>query len=375
MIWTKNTPLVQQGKENNEVWVRTENSSATEFPVALYLGKKMDMTTLKKGIIDTIHQQNTFYKKSRTELYAGKDMEEVTHCMITGISATDCQPVANIYGAEFIQSPDTGHVFVKRRPTENAIHDFYTRNSSYASTYTDKASSEVRLQSIGVPWCDWMVRVYERQYGRKPRKVLDVGAGGGHFVEACRRVGIQAEGVELSDDSRAFSKQTWGIELDGRDFTDVYKEYSGFDVVTFWGLLEHTPNPIDIATCARKVVESSDSGGMVLSKLPRWNSLSAAAQRLNTDTIIRHIDPAGHIMLFSDASAAELYVRSGIKPTAAWYFGMDAYETFMQLSNYTNEYEAFLKSGKLQMELQQFIDENRFSDNIALVGIPNKNEL
>jgi 2-polyprenyl-3-methyl-5-hydroxy-6-metoxy-1,4-benzoquinol methylase len=371
MIWTKNTGLVQQGAESKEVWIRKVNGEPAEYPVHLYLGKKMDMTTLKKGIIDTIHQQNEFYKKSRTELYQSQNTEPVSSCMITGVPLAECNTVATIYGAEYVQTPDTSHVLVKRRPTEKAIHDFYTTSTSYSATYTDKASSEVRLQSIGVPWCEWMLKVYERQYGKKPRKVLDVGAGGGHFVEACRRVGIQAEGVELSEHSREFSRNTWGFDLDGRDFTDVYHEYEGYDIVTFWGLLEHTPNPVQIAACARKVVEKS-AGGMVISKLPRWNSLSAAAQRLNPETIIRHIDPAGHIMLFSDASAAELYVRSGLQPTAAWYFGMDAYETFMQVGNNTGSYEGFLKSGKFQMELQQFIDETRFSDNLALVGVPIK---
>ena len=371
MIWTKNTPLTQEGNLSNETWIRNDGGVETKFPMTLYLGKKMDMTTLKKGIMETIHKQNSFYKKSRTELYASSKMEDVPNCMITGIEIDKCREVATIYGAHYYQTPDTGHVFAKRRPTEEGIHDYYQRNSSYAATYTDKASSEVRLQSIGIPWCQWMIQVYQKQYGRKPKRVVDVGAGGGHFVEACRREGIEAVGVELSNDSQAFAKKTWGIELDGRDFTEIYNEYKGFDVVTFWGLLEHTPNPVQIAACARKVVEASD-GGMVIAKLPRWNSLSAAAQRLNPETIIRHLDPAGHIMLFTDASAAELYFRSGLQPSAAWYFGMDAYETFMQLSNNTGYYEAFLNSGKFQMELQQFIDENRFSDNIAVAGIPNR---
>lgn len=370
-MWTKETPLLQQGTSSKEVWSREQQGKKEKYPMDLYLGKKMDMTTLKKSILESIKKQNEFYKKSRTTLYSGQDMQEVKTCMITGIATELCTPVANVYGAEFVQTPDTGHVLVKKRPSERAIHEFYSNSTSYASTYTDKASSEERLNAIGMPWCDWMINAYHKQYGKNPERVLDIGAGGGHFVEACKRRGIDARGIELSHDSQEFSKAAWGIELDGRDFTECYQDYLGYDIVTFWGLLEHTPNPVEIATCARKVIEAS-SGGMVIAKLPRWNSLSAAAQRLNTETIIRHVDPAGHIMLFSDASAAEMFVRSGLAPTAAWYFGMDAYETFMQLGNHTGEYASFLKSGGFQMELQQFIDENRFSDNIALAGIPSR---
>ena len=109
---------------------------------------------------------------------------------------------------------------------------------------------------------------------------------------------------------------------------------------------------------------------MVISKLPRWDSLSSAAQRLNPETIIRHIDPMGHIMLFTDASAAEMYYRHNFKPTAAWYYGMDVYETLMQIGNGTGNYDALINTKDLQVELQQFIDEARFSDGLTLVGIP-----
>ena len=75
-------------------------------------------------------------------------------------------------------------------------------------------------------------------------------------------------------------------------------------------------------------------------------------------------------MLFTDASAAELYYLHKFKPIAAWYYGMDVYETLMQIGNHTGEFNALLKTGELQMELQQFIDEARFSDGLTLVGIP-----
>jgi SAM-dependent methyltransferase len=288
---------------------------------------------------------------------------------VTGISTKECVEVANIYGAHYVQTPDTGHVFVMNRPTLKSIKDFYLNDVTYAATYTDKASAETRLNTIAVPWRDWMTSVFEKQYGRKPQSVLDVGSGAGHFVEACRRAGMIANGVELSQSSRNFAKEIWGFELDGRDFLMTEKDYEGYDIVTFWGLLEHTPNPSIILNTAFNIISKSNAG-MIISKLPRWNSLSSASQRLNPTTIIRHIDPMGHIMLFSDASAAELYYRCGIKPIAAWYYGMDVYETLMQIGNSTGNYTALTGTKKMQVELQQFVDEVRFSDGLTLVGVP-----
>ena len=201
--------------------------------------------------------------------------------------------------------------------------------------------------------------------------MLDVGSGAGHFVEACRRQGIDTHGIELSESSREFAKNTWDLDLDGSDFLET-SDYSDYDVVTFWGLLEHTPNPKQILAKGYEVL-SKDSG-MVISKLPRWDSLSSASQRINPDSIIRHIDPMGHIMLFSDASAAELYVQCNFTPKVAWYYGMDVYETLMQVGTKLDHYVCLTKSGNFQMELLLFLDEARFSDGICLVGVPGSND-
>jgi len=368
MNWSKKTSLNQQGSTRTETWIRNEGNKDDDFEVDLYLGKKTNLLGLKKDIVSDLTSQLKYYKESREKLYSG-EIDLVDRCPVTGISTEETTPVADIYGANYVQTPDTGHVYVKNRPSNKAINDFYLNDITYAATYTNKASAESRLEAIAVPWRDWVIKVYEKQYGSKPKKILDVGSGAGHFVEACRRVGIEADGVELSESSRSFAKEIWGIELDGRDFCEVAKEYGGYDVVTFWGLLEHTPNPAKILSSAMDVVKSS-TGGMVISKVPRWNSLSSASQRLNPETIVRHIDPMGHIQLFTDSSAAELYYKCGFKPTAAWYYGMDVYETLMQIGNKTGDYIPLKEMGDFQMNLQQFIDEAVYSDGLTLVGIP-----
>ncbi len=370
--WQKITSLNQEGEKDTETWIRNENGVTESYDLDIYMGKKTDLLGLKKNIVEKIKKNLDYYAETRKKLYAGSidKKEHVTNCPITGISSDQAKEVANIYGAQYIQTPDTGHVYVKYRPSKTSINDFYLNDVTYAATYTDKKSAESRLQAIAIPWLNWVKEVYKKQYGVYPKRILDVGSGAGHFVEACRRDGIEAHGIELSESSREFAKEIWGFEMDGRDFTQVTKDYEGYDLVTFWGLLEHTPNPSKILQAAYDIVSKSENGGMVISKLPRWLSLSSAAQRLNPETIIRHIDPMGHIMLFTDASAAELYVRNNFAPVAAWYYGMDVYETLMQVGNHTDDYNALERTGQMQVDLQQFVDESRFSDGLTIVGIP-----
>ncbi len=369
MKWYKKSLLEDSGDHSQEKWIRDDKHNSYEFVVDIYLGKKTNLLKLKKNIVDDIQKQLLYYKDSRIKLY-DNDLEEVNNCPVCHAEASNAHPKVNIYGANYHQCANCTHVYVIQRPSKKSINDFYLNNVTYAATYTDKKSAESRLNSIAVPWVEWMVDVYSKKYGKMPKRVLDVGSGAGHFVEACRRRGIKAEGIELSESSRDFSRKIWEIELDGRDFLEVYQEYKSYDVVTFWGLLEHTPNPGKILSGARDIVGQSDLGGMVISKIPRWNSLSSSIQRINNDTIIRHLDPMGHIMAFTDASASELYFLNGFKPSAAWYYGMDVYETLMQIGHSIGNYDHFVNTGEIQMELQQYIDEARFSDGLTLVGLP-----
>ncbi len=371
MNWTKQTSLTQQGPRDTETWIREENGTSSNFPVEIYMGKKTNLLKLKKNIVETLKKQVEYYQESRNKLYNQGDMEHVASCMVCGCSSDETTPATTIYGANYVQCNACSHIYVIKRPAPKAIHNFYLNDVTYAATYTDKAAAESRLNAIAVPWANWMIEVFEKQHGRKPKSILDVGSGAGHFVEACRRLGMKADGVELSESSRKFSKEIWGIELDGRDFNEVVEDYKGYDIVTFWGLLEHTPNPGQILKSAYDVVAASDAG-MVISKLPRWNSLSSAIQKLTPDTVIRHLDPMGHIMAFTDSSAAELYTLNGFNPVAAWYYGMDVYETMMQMGNQTESFDPLTKTGEIQMELQQAVDEVRFADGLTLVGVPQK---
>lgn len=368
MAWFKTTSLDPQPNKNTETWIRNADGTAEQFEVDTYLGKKTDLLALKKNIVENIKEKVSYYQSSRKEIYSPENLEPVDTCPVCGSSSDNTTSEVNIYGAEYVSCHECSHVYVIQRPTGTAIEGFYLNNVTYAATYTDKASAESRLNSIAVPWRDWTIEVFKKKFGRAPKSVLDVGSGAGHFVEACRRAGMKADGIELSESSRKFAKDIWGITLDGRDFTQVAKEYAGYEVVTFWGLLEHTPNPGVILDAGVDVIKGAEHG-MIISKLPRWNSLSSAIQRLSTETIIRHLDPMGHIMAFTDSSAAELYHKSGLAPMAAWYYGMDVYETLMQVGNHTGSYDGFTKTGPIQKELQQFVDENTFSDGLTLVGV------
>lgn len=369
--WYKRSPLVQNGNVCKEIWIREENDVMEEFDIELTFGKKTDLLSLKKDIISSLSKKMKYVRESRSNLYSQNDLEIVTFCPVCNNSSQNAQDKVQIYGAQYVQCPFCSHIYLKERPDEKSLSNFYLKNNIYASTYTDKETAEFRLKTINTILLSYLIDIFKKTYGCKPKKILDVGAGGGHFVEACRRMGIEAAGIELSESSRNFSKEVWGIELDNRDYFEIANEYNGYDVITFWGLLEHIPNPNQFLSVAYNIVSKSQNG-MIISRTPRWNALSTNIQILNPDTVLRHLDPLGHIMIFTDASIAELYYRNKIIPISGWYYGMDVYETLMQIAYKIGNNRILYETRDLQIDLQQSLDENRFSDLLILSGIPKK---
>jgi len=367
MVWSRTAPLAASPEtEGSETWIREGEGETLSFKVAVRYGKKTDLLKLKNNVVTTLPDTIAYFRRTRRALYAETPTEPVTECPVCGRSSDDAEERAMIHAAVYVQCRSCTHVFVMRRPHGDAISRFYLSDTNYAATYVDKSAAENRLQTIAVPWHAWMVEAFQRARDRAPVSVLDVGSGAGHFVEACRRAGMRSQGNEISEVSRGFARTVWGIEMDGRDFRTVANE-TRCDVVTFWGLLEHTPCPADFLKAARAVIGPD---GMVIAKLPRWDSLSTAAQIGSPDTVIRHLDPMGHIMCFTDASAAELFHRCGFKPVAAWYYGMDVYELITQACAHAGDFSPLVGSGAMQMAAQAFCDTIRAADGLVIAAVP-----
>ena len=145
MRWYRKSDLFFNKQRNTEIWLREDNNGIDEFEIDLYLGKKTNLIGLKQNIIDSIKSQLKYYRATREKLYAKNNLEYVAECPVTGFDTARTQPVAQIYGAEYVRTPDTGHVYVKYRPKSSAIENFYLNDITYAATYTDKDKASGNL--------------------------------------------------------------------------------------------------------------------------------------------------------------------------------------------------------------------------------------
>jgi SAM-dependent methyltransferase/predicted RNA-binding Zn-ribbon protein involved in translation (DUF1610 family) len=369
--WTRRASLDgARVSRATEIWeCRDQQDRRLAFEVDVTIGKPLDILALKGTSLDEIREYACFLKATAGKLYSPHgERRKVPRCPCCGETVTSACEAASILGVAYKRCGECGHAFVGSQPHPDVLLEVFAESEGHAATYTRPEQVEFRLREIIKPKVDWMIEIYRRHHGREPGSVLDVGAGGGHFVEMCRRAGMAADGYEVSKASRQFAREVFGIELRHQDFLSEIDASEEFDVVTFWGLLEYTPEPRRYLQAAYGRLGTAQ--GMLVVEVPRFDCLGSAVQRLCPDTVARHLDPTSHVNCFSDASLATALVTTGFMPVAAWYFGMDAYELIIQLALRLGDPGALERLVSWIPELQASLDTARLCDDVIVAAVP-----
>lgn len=96
-------------------------------------------------------------------------------------------------------------------------------------------------------------------------RLLDVGSGMGHFLNAAKRHGWQVTGVEPQRNAVAYCTENWGIEPYRGFMEDFRFQREFFDVVTLWDVWEHVHDPLPLLD---HCIELLSPGGLLVIAVP-----------------------------------------------------------------------------------------------------------
>jgi 2-polyprenyl-3-methyl-5-hydroxy-6-metoxy-1,4-benzoquinol methylase len=368
--WQRLAPLGGiPGRQTEESWIHTDARGAQRsYPMQVTNGKPFDVLSLKGTRLEEIREYAAFLQNTARKLYGSETRRSrLSHCpCCLADTGQHARETFRFFDVPFHRCGVCGHGFVLERPSDETLNAVFTDSSDHSSTYVDRASLEGRMREIIAPKLQWVLDQYARRSGGgRPGQGVDVGAGGGHFVAAMQRAGLQAAGYELSRASRAFAQEAFGIELRNADF--LAASPSPTDLVTFWGLLEYTPEPRRFMEAARRWLSPQ---GLLIVEVPRLDCVGTAAQATNPYSIARHMDPTSHVNTFSDAGLATALVETGFRPVAAWYFGMDVYELLVQAALRLNDVAAIERLADMIPAVQACLDAGRQCDDIVIAAVP-----
>ncbi len=101
-------------------------------------------------------------------------------------------------------------------------------------------------------------------------RLLDFGAGTGHFANVAKAAGWSVQGVEPSEEARKVAKVS--NELDLVSPEEMQWKSKEFDVITLWHVLEHLPN---LGEHMNRFAGSIKPGGALIIAVPNHESLDS----------------------------------------------------------------------------------------------------
>ncbi|MCL4410140.1 MAG: class I SAM-dependent methyltransferase [Gammaproteobacteria bacterium] len=144
------------------------------------------------------------------------------------------------------------------------------------------------------------------------KRLLDIGAGQGDFLNEAREAGFEVYGNEFSTSAIQLAQDHYNIRLDSHSL-DKDKRDGYFDAVTMWGLLEHVREPMDVLSQAARLLKP---GGVLYIYTPVWclyDKLGLISARVThwTRLLDRRITTA-HLQIFPHTTLEWACARVGL---------------------------------------------------------------
>ncbi len=132
-----------------------------------------------------------------------------------------------------------GFHFTNPRPSLEVIGDYY-KSEEYVSHSSSNKGLVNKLYNV-IRSYTLKKKVSLMNSLTKGDSILDIGAGTGHFLNACQVAGFKTEGLEPDSDAVKFAKTNF--ELDLKPLSYLYEiPQASKDIISMWHVLEHVYN-------------------------------------------------------------------------------------------------------------------------------------
>jgi SAM-dependent methyltransferase len=161
-----------------------------------------------------------------------------------------------------------------------------------------------------------------------PGRVLDIGCGPGLLLDALRRRGWTASGIERTAGAAACARERLGLDVHVGGWQDSGVAEGTLDAVILWHVLEHLAAPDE---CLRWAVDRLKPGGIALVGVPDAGSPEARW----TGEHWFHLDVPRHLVHFTRDTIDALVRRSGLEIAATSGFAPE-YDLFSVVQSTLN---------------------------------------
>ncbi len=130
----------------------------------------------------------------------------------------------------------------------------------YKGTFTPKPKHILRAGKVALSRGKMLTKYIER-----PKKILDVGSGGGEFAYLLKKLGHDVTGIEPNRGYAEFSQKEYDLNIQNGFIQEIQQPDGSFDLITIWHVLEHTENPTAVI---EKLYGSLKPEGILVVEVP-----------------------------------------------------------------------------------------------------------
>ncbi|MDC3293787.1 class I SAM-dependent methyltransferase [Alphaproteobacteria bacterium] len=189
----------------------------------------------------------------------------------------------------------------------NYVEELYT-DGTY-DLYQEKLvrnSEVIRRDTLDIRKVSQVEQLMEQ---KDSRSILDVGCGSGSFLAVCSERGWDVTGVDPSGVARDVASSRYKIDVIEADFLEANFSRH-FDVVTFWGVLEHLTNPCEAIVKAHRLLNKN---GLLVFEVPSADCFLKSYLKKYNFSPTRYIESARHNIFFSIKFIEEFSKKNGFK--------------------------------------------------------------
>jgi 2-polyprenyl-3-methyl-5-hydroxy-6-metoxy-1,4-benzoquinol methylase len=199
-----------------------------------------------------------------------------------------------------------GHVMQTPLPNDDELRVAYSVD--YAPYRTAWKEPGWPLWKILRELTTWRRMLCLKRYG-KGRKLLEVGSGSGDFLYAAHRAGWDVKAVEYNDRLAETLRAELGLDARTGELRPGLWKEGEFDVIAFWNVFEHVPDPLDTLITARTYLRL---GGLLFLQIPTLDGIEGGKW---FGQYWAPLDLPRHLNFFSRTSLAQLCGKAGMELT------------------------------------------------------------
>ncbi|HEX2920285.1 MAG TPA: class I SAM-dependent methyltransferase [Bacteroidales bacterium] len=228
-----------------------------------------------------------------------------------------------------------GFTFTQDHPSEKESGRYYESENYISHSNTSKGIIN-RLYFVAR---SYMLRRkashVTNSTGLRKGKLLDIGSGTGYFPAQMKKAGWEAEGIEINQKAREFSKKEFNLKVSEPSEIGSL-ETGSYDCITLWHVLEHFHNPGEYMKEISRLLKPD---GRCIIALPNSSSYDASHYK----EYWAAWDVPRHLWHFTPSTVNSFLAQSGFEMLSIKSLPLDVFYISLLSEKYKQSGASFIK--------------------------------